>query len=116
MIFDLLLSFAMLVVMRIAMIVTYNLIRERSGKQQHNVERILIYGTGDKSVAVITRLAASPHYKVAGFLSYGNKLQDYKISESPVYNFKDLKSIEKLKENYRINDVLFAIENDVQSE
>ncbi len=114
-IFDLLLTFAMLVVMRITMLVVYNLVRERYGKQ-HNVERILIYGTGDKSVAVITRLAASSHYKVAGFLSYGNKLQNYKISESPVFNFKDLNSIEKLKENYRIDGVLFAIENDAQSE
>ncbi len=114
-IFDLLLTFAMLIVMRIAMIVVYNIVRERYGKQ-NKVERILIYGTGDKSVSVITRLATSTHYKVAGFLSYGKKLQDYKISESPVYNFKDLKSIERLKENYRIDGVLFAIEDDAQNE
>ncbi len=115
-ILDMLLSFSMLVLMRIAMIVVYNIVRNRYGKQHNNVERILIYGTGDKSVAVITRLAASTHYKVAGFLCYGNKLQNYKISESPVYNFKDLKSIEKLKENYRIDGVLFAIEDDAQNE
>ncbi len=114
-IFDLLLTFAMLVVMRIVMLVVYNIVRERYGKQ-NNVERILIYGTGDKSVAVITRLAASTHYKVAGFLSYGDKLKDYKLSEYPVFNFKDSNSVEKLKEDYRIDAVLFAIEDDAQSE
>ncbi len=114
-IFDLLLTFAMLVVMRIMMLVVYNIVRERYGKQD-NIERILIYGTSDKSVAVITRLASSPHYKVVGCLSYGDKLQGYKLSGSPVFNFKDSKSIEKLKDNYRIDAVLFAIEDDAQGE
>lgn len=114
-ILDLLISFAILVVMRIAMIVVYNLFVDRYGKTDTH-ERVLIYGTNDKSVAIITRLAASPRYKVAGFLSYGNELKHYRISELPVFNFKDKESILKLKENYRIAAVLFATEDSARDE
>ena len=114
-ILDLLISFALLMIMRIAMIVVYNFVREHYGRQG-NIERILIYGTDDKSVSVITRLATSPHYKIAGFLCYDNKLKNYKISEYPVISFKDLNSLERIKENYRIDGVLFAIEDDAREE
>lgn len=114
-ILDMLISFALLMIMRIAMIIAYNFVREHYGRQ-NNIERILIYGTGDKSISVITRLATSPHYKVVDFLCYGNKLKDYKISEYSVLSFKDLNSLEKIKENYRIDGVLFAIEDDARTE
>ncbi|WP_229031463.1 polysaccharide biosynthesis protein [Odoribacter laneus] len=114
-ILDLLLSFALLVVMRIIMIVAYNFVRERYGRKKIG-ERIFIYGTGDKSVSMITRLAVSTHYKVAGFLKYNSKLKNYHISEYPVFSFKDLDSIKRVKENYRIDGVLFAIENDAREE
>lgn len=97
------------------MIVVYNLFVDRYGKTDTH-ERVLIYGTNDKSVAIITRLAASPRYKVAGFLSYGNELKHYRISELPVFNFKDKESILKLKENYRIAAVLFATEDSARDE
>ncbi len=114
-ILDMLITFALLVIMRISMIVVYNFLRGHYGKQ-NDIERILIYGTSDKSVSVITRLAASPHYKVAGFLCYGNRLRNYKISEYSVVNFNDLSSLKAIKENYRIDGVLFAIENDARDE
>ncbi len=113
-ILDMLITFALLMVMRIAMTVVYNFVREHYGKQ--NNERILIYGTGDKSVSIITRLSASPHYKVKGFICYGNKLKDYKISEYSVLSFKNLDNIERIKENYKIDGVLFANEDDARAE
>ncbi|GKI23444.1 capsular polysaccharide biosynthesis protein CapD [Odoribacter laneus] len=97
------------------MIVAYNFVRERYGRKKIG-ERIFIYGTGDKSVSMITRLAVSTHYKVAGFLKYNSKLKNYHISEYPVFSFKDLDSIKRVKENYRIDGVLFAIENDAREE
>ncbi len=114
-ILDLLISFAILVVMRITMIVVYNLFIDRYEKTDTH-ERVLIYGTNDKSVSIITRLAASPRYKVAGFINYGNEFKHLRISELPIYNFKDKESILKLKENYRIAAVLFATEDSARDE
>ncbi len=114
-VFDLLLTFTMLIVMRIAMIVTYSFIRERYGRKK-DVDRILIYGTGNKSVAVVTRLATSPHYKVAGFINHDSKLNNYNLSGYPVFSFKDMKSLERIKEDQRIDGILFAIESDAREE
>ncbi len=112
---DLLLTFTLLTVMRIAMVVAYSLVRERYDNKDTK-DRILIYGTSDKSVSALMRLATSPHYKVKGFLNYENKLNNYKISESPVLSFTDVKSLKKIRESYMIDGVLFATEDDARRE
>lgn len=114
-ILDLLLSFSILVVIRIAMIVAYHFIREHFGREMEG-ERILIYGISDKSVAVINRLTVSERYRVAGFLCHGNHLKSYKISEHPVYNFTYAKDIKHLKKCCNINGVIFATEEDARKE
>lgn len=114
-ILDFLCSFAILVVMRIAMIVVYQFIREHYGNKKPG-KRILIYGMSDKSVSVVKRLTNSPHYRVTGFLCYGNSLKNYKVSEYSVFSFKNIEDIERIKENYRIDAVLFAIEGDARAE
>ncbi len=114
-IFDMLISFTLLMTMRILMIVVYSFLRGHYGKQDKTA-RILVYGTSDKSVSVITRLATSPHYKVSGFLCYGNKLRNYKISEYSVLSFNDLASLKEIIENYRIDGLLFAKEEDARDE
>ncbi len=114
-ILDMLISFALLMIMRIAMTIAYAFVRGRYSKR-NNLKRILIYGTGDKSVSVITRLVTSPHYRISGFLCYGDKLKNYKISEYSVLSFKDLHSLEEIKGNYGIDGVLFAHEDDARAE
>jgi len=74
------------------------------------------YLSTELEIRVLLLLLDLPHPLTIRWQDSSVMVTSCKISESPVYNFKDLKSIEKLKENYRINDVLFAIENDVQSE
>lgn len=71
---DFLLTLCALVVVRVMMIVAYDLIKHRL-KRRSNCSRVLIYGTGDKSVALVMRLQNSPHYEVSGFLTYGPRLK-----------------------------------------
>ncbi len=113
--FDMLLTFTMLVVMRIVMIHIYNYVREHHGKERSR-ERILVYGTGDKSVSIITRLAASPNYRIIGFLCPGSRTPKMNISEYPVYNFTDNHSIIALKEHTGAQAVLFANDDDAREE
>ncbi len=116
-ILDALITFALLVIVRIAMVVAYSYMRDHYGKT-HSYSRVLIYGLSDKSVAVTTRLASSPHYKVAGFLvaTNENKNRKYKISDLPVYVFKEKYDIERLKDSFGIGSVLFANEDDARNE
>ena len=54
-----------------------------------NALRTLVYGTGDKEIALAVRLQHSPHYRIAGFLTYGRQLKRYTIAERPVCYFEE---------------------------
>ncbi len=112
---DMLLTFTMLVVMRVLMILIYNHLREKYGRDKSR-ERILIYGTGDKSVSLVTRLATSSHYRVIGFLSPGGTARKMDISGHSVYNFDNASDIAEIKEITGVHAVLFSTEDDARRE
>ncbi len=112
---DYLLTLSALILMRVAMVVTYDLAKSKLAYRQR-CKRVLVYGTGDKSVAQITRLQNSPHYLVAGFLTYGTRLKNHTIADCPVYYFEDRESIAYLQERLDFDSVLFATESEAQAE
>lgn len=112
---DFLLTLCALVVVRVIMIVAYDLIKH-SLKRRSNCSRVLIYGTGDKSVALVTRLQNSPHYEVSGFLTYGPRLKNHMLAQHCVYYFESAGNVKYLRERYDIDAVLFATESEAQSE
>ena len=112
--FDFLLTFGALVLLRTVMIAAYDAIRRRMVR--HSVQRILIYGIGDKSVSQIVRLQNSKHYKVAGFLTYGKRQKGHILSGYKVYYFETEKELCYLRDRYGIDGVLFAYYTDAQAE
>lgn len=113
--FDGLLSLSFLILLRVAMIMAYDIIKSgvKSRRQRLNV---LIYGTGDKSVAQITRLQNSTHYRVVGFLTYGPRLKNHTIAEHKVYYFESQESLEFVRERFDIDAVLFANNDEAKCE
>ncbi len=114
-VFDLLLTFVLLVGMRIVMIYVYNYARERNGKEPSRL-RLLIYGTGDKAVSMLTRLSSSSHYRTIGFLSPGSRVKKMSLSDSTVYSFGANHDITALKEETGVQAVLFATEDEAREE
>ncbi len=114
-IFDLLLTYCLLVVMRVTMVVFYGYLTDLLGKRKIR-HRVLIYGTSDKSVSMITRLKASSHYQVVGFISPNAKLQNTSISAYKVYSFSDNKSVRQLKSRLDVVAVLFATDHEAREE
>ncbi len=114
---DVLLTFCALVVLRIVMIIVYDAIKEklagRSGDRRINV---LVYGVGDKSVALVTRLQNSPHYCVRGFLSMGNGLRSHAIVGLPVYCMCNHKNLENIIRRTHAQALLFASYDDARAE
>lgn len=100
-------SLGLLMLIRISMIVAYDLIKARL-KEHRKRQNILIYGTSDKSVAQVTRLQNSSHYNVLGFLTHGKRLKNHSIANCKVYYFENEASIKFLKERFDIDAVLFA--------
>jgi FlaA1/EpsC-like NDP-sugar epimerase len=65
---DALVTLFLLLALRLCMIVVYDLIKLKQSRRA-NSRQVLVYGTGDKSVSLVTRLQNSPHYRVVGFLT-----------------------------------------------
>ena len=112
---DVLATFATLLAIRVIMLVTYDAFKRRSLNYKAR-KRVLIYGVGDKSISMLTRLQNSPHYKVVGFLTFGSVPERHLVSGFRVFYFKDEKSIIYLRENVGMEAVLFAKAADARDE
>lgn len=112
---DVLGTLFLLLALRLGMIIFYDLLKLNRTRHA-NCRQVLVYGMGDKSVSLITRLQNSPHYRVIGFLTYGKRLKNHAIADRPVYYFEDESSIEYLRDRVDIDAILFATNDDAQSE
>ena len=112
---DVLVTLFLLLALRLGMIILYDLLKLNRTRRA-NCRQVLVYGTGDKSVSLVTRLQNSPHYRVIGFLTYGKRLKNHAIADRPVYYFEDESSIEYLRDRVDIDAILFATNDDAQSE
>ena len=111
---DFLLSMFLIICIRLFMVIVFDSYRSRKGEFK-NQQRVLVYGTTDKSVASITRFQNSPHYKVVGFLSNNDHDRNMRLSEYPVFVY-DEETIAGLLKNLSINAILFSSESDAQNE
>lgn len=112
---DSILLLALLILMRATIIILLDYIKEinRTGSSTLN---LFVYGTGDKSVALITRLQHSPHYKVVGFIDYGDDTQKYTLADRPIIYINKKTKLTKLKSRYNASTILFPIEEAVRKE
>ena len=114
-ILDILGTIFVLLSVRVIMLYVYDALKRRSFNYKPR-RRVLIYGIGDKSISMVTRLQNSPHYRVVGFLTYGAAPERHLISGFRVFYFKDEKSIAYLKENVGLEAVLFAKGDEAREE
>ena len=110
---DALVSFVLLIGARVAMLIVYDWVVAHSDDKR---KRVLVYGVSDKSVALTTRLFKSPHYRIAGFLTYGTEMSGYKVSEHKTYYFRNEEEFNKVLELSSADAILFAVEEDAKEE
>ncbi len=112
---DLFITLASLVVLRVLMLVAYDALKSRKAANRR-VNKVLIYGVDDKSVAMIMRLQNSTHYRILGCLTYGSKLRSYRVSEQQVYYFEDEEDLRQVATRLSIDGVLFPTAECAQGE
>ena len=112
---DFFLTFCAFFLIRIAMTLVYDAIK---GRLHHRKEcqNVLIYGVSEKSVSIISRLANSPHYKIVGFVQFGNQSVSHIISEIKVYYVGSEDAFKQVVSDLGADALLFAYEDDVRSE
>lgn len=112
---DVLCSGSALVTVRVMMVLTYDVVRERQ-KRHAKCLNVLVYGVGPKSVAQITRLQNSERYNVMGFLDFGMKMRGHHLSNLPVFYFEDVEDIKYLVNHKYVDAILFASQDDAKNE
>ncbi len=112
---DTLLTFVGVIGARAVMILIYDQLRRHLWGDDHRI-RTLIYGTGNKSVAMIKRLAISPHYNVIGFIARGQANQKHLIGGLKVYYFDSPDDLHRINLGRMVQAILFAKEEDARSE
>ena len=112
---DFLLSLFLVLLVRITMVSVYNRYKSKVNDMK-NRQRVLVFGTSDKSVAAITRLQNSPHYRVVGFLSPESTTKKLKLSEYPIFAYQSEKEFQDIADRLSITALLFANEKDAQHE
>ena len=114
-ILDMSLTIVFLLLIRVAMIVMYDILREKvtSSRKRLNV---MVYGVDDKSVATVKRLANSPHYQVVGYLNYGRRLRGQNIDGIKIFYFEGKDDMDFFRDKFFVDAVLFSREDDLKKE
>ncbi len=112
---DVLLTFVFLIGVRIAMISLYKFLVQRQQKTFRK-QRILIYGTSDKSVSSIKRLDNSPHYQVMGMIQRTKHDKSYLLDMLPVFGFENEHELTKIISRQKVQAILFARPIDAQED
>ena len=112
---DFLLTLSMLLILRLAMILVYDTVKQQQ-KLRYEHERVLIYGLGDKSVAALQRLQNSRHYYIIGFLAYGQGVPKRTILDKKIYHFFYQEDIDTLKKRLEVDAILYVTDGDVMNE
>ena len=81
---DFLVTTVVLIGFRVMLVLVYDLVISLYSSSK---PRVLVYGTGDKSVALKARMHTSKHYHVVGFVNPDKLLKSNSNSELPVYYF-----------------------------
>lgn len=111
---SLLLTFAALIIMRAAMVIVYDMVKERLDYRR-NCQNVMIYGTSEKSVSCVSRLQTSSHYAVRGFLKQA-PAQRLVISELPVNTFSDENDFRELMKHTNTDAILFVTKDEANRE
>ena len=105
-----------LVLCRVLMIRVYQELQNRFRVNKSGLKRTLIYGTGEKSIALETRLRSSKHFNVVGFLTPVLSEERLTSHNIPAYVFEKSDDITRLAKSLKADAIIFAKETDLRDE
>lgn len=112
---DGLLTLSVLVLLRVAMVAAYDLLRRRV-QSARKLETVLIYGTDDKAISFVRTMEQSPKYNVAGFLVFGDSDKSHVIAGKHVYRVSGEREFAAVAHARQIDALIFAHRTDARIE
>ena len=112
---DFFLTFAFFFIMRVAMLMAYDAVKERLDHRKE-CQNVLVYGVGVKSVSLIARLEHSSHYNIVGFLQFGKSSVNHVIAEKKTFYVSTEEEFHDAIAEVEADAILFATEEDARLE
>lgn len=115
---DFLVTIAGLLLTRVIMLSLYWLTTRSRREEADDRIRILLYGSGAKSAAIVTRLRYSEHYQIVGCIEYGeedNKKNNLLMGK-PIVHFDDVEELVAIRDRFNIKGILFPYAKDARKE
>lgn len=100
---------------RIIMIAVYDRVRAND-KQNFELHRVLVYGTGDKAASTVSRLRNSTHYQIEGFITFGERINAPQIAGMDVCYFQKPDDLVSIANKYNVTGILFPYVADARKE
>lgn len=113
--FDLFFSITALVFVRVIIISLHDVVLA-SPEFKINSLFALVYGTSNKSVAMVTRFKSSPNYNVVGYITRDHNMSGLKLQSTKVYAFDTQEDLLNLKHELGIDCILFANQAEYMTE
>lgn len=79
-------------------------------------QRVIVYGTSEKSVSTVARFSCSKHYSLVGFLSKDQSAKNLQIAGYPVLSYKSEEDFSIIAEKIELHAILFATDIDAKAE
>lgn len=112
---DFFFTFTAFFLLRAAMLIAYDIVKQKVADKRRS-QNVLVYGIGDKSVSLITRLQKSEHYNIVGFVQFGDHKISHVIAETQVYYVSSEKDLAAVVLETGADALLFATENGAREE
>ncbi len=112
-VFDFAISLIALIFVRAAMSYVYDRLNFNAAKDR---QRILVYGTDEKSVSLQMRLHKSPHYLPVGYIVYDGEYASYRLGNLCIYRFTNRENVSQIVSKMKVSGVLFPNYKTVQQE
>lgn len=113
---DFLTTLTLLMLMRTCMVVVYDRLRRRGRGDSGGIHTVVVYGVGDKSASIVSRLRNSDHYRVVGFIAPGKALKGHLLAGMPVGYFEKAEDVVSFAASLGVRGVLFPYVADARSE
>lgn len=111
---DALLTLVMAIGFRVFIILAYQTMLK---SPEENVDRlsVMIYGTGYKSIAMLSRFELSPHYNPVGFITGNKSERGMEINDRKVHYVGSKEDLQSLQTRTGVEGILFAREDDAKA-
>ncbi|MCF0168202.1 MAG: exopolysaccharide biosynthesis polyprenyl glycosylphosphotransferase [Bacteroidales bacterium] len=102
---DFLMTLVALILTRVGLIIVMDDFKQDLGRDVDRI-KVLVYGTGVKSVSLVTRMDDSPRFMVVGYLTTDNELAGHVLHSKKVFSFTNSTDLAKLQDELGFEGLL----------